>query len=88
MDRARSVTRGIAMASVGAVAVAGVYLSQALPGHSATPSSGAAGAATPSGSSATAAGQSTSSGYATSPQAPAAAPAPAYQAPVVSSGSS
>ena len=35
IERARSVTKGVAFGSVAAVAVAGVYLSQALPGHTA-----------------------------------------------------
>jgi hypothetical protein len=89
-ERGRSITKGIAFGSVAAVAVAGVYLSQALPGHSASPASstsGAAGAATPVSS-----GAGTSSGSGASyaaPSAPAYTPAPAYnQAPVVSSGSS
>lgn len=95
-ERVRSVTKGIGFASVAAVAVGGVYLSQALPGHSATstPSTnGTAGAATPA---ATPSGDGSASGYGygygggtSAPSAPAAAPTPAYnQQPVVSSGSS
>jgi len=91
LERARSITKGLAFGSVAAVACAGLYLSQALPGHSTsagTASNGTAGAATPG--TAPAAGPSTgSSGSYSSPAAPAYTPAPAYsQAPVVSSGSS
>ncbi len=35
-DRARSITKTIAVASVAAVAAFGIYLSRALPGHAAT----------------------------------------------------
>jgi len=103
IERGRSLTKGIAFGSVAVVAVAGVYLSQALPGHtttSTTTSGGStpAGAATPAGAGASSGASSgTSSGGAysggsasySSPSAPAYTPAPAYsQAPVVSSGSS
>lgn len=93
LERGRTITKGIAAASVAAVAVAGVYLSQALPGHSSSTStstsgSGAAGAATPvapsDGSSSVSSGSSASSGI----SAPASAPAPAYQQAPVTSGSS
>jgi len=97
MERGRTITKGLALGSVAAVAVAGVYLSQALPGHSASTgssSNGTAGAATPvaptanSGNSGTAP-TANSGNSGTAPSAPASAPAPAYnQAPVVSSGSS
>ena len=36
-ERGRAITKGIAFGSVAAVAVAGVYLSQSLPGHAASP---------------------------------------------------
>ena len=96
IERGRSLTKGIAFGSVAVVAVAGVYLSQALPGHtttSTTTSGGStpAGAATPAGAGATSSGGAYSGGSASysSPSAPAYTPAPAYsQAPVVSSGSS
>ncbi len=99
IERVRSLTKGAAFASVAAVAVAGVYLSQALPGHSATSggtTGGTTGAATPSvspasGGASSSAGASSSGGGSSSyvaPSAPAYSPAPAYQAPVVSSGSS
>ena len=91
MERARSVTKGIAFGSVAAVAVAGVYLSQALPGHAAssTPSSSSSdGTTTAPTSSPYQSGDDGSASYA-APSAPAAAPTPAYsQQPVVSSGSS
>ena len=99
IERGRSLTKGIAFGSVAVVAVAGVYLSQALPGHtttSTTTSGGStpAGAATPAGagaSSGASSGGAYSGGSASysSPSAPAYTPAPAYsQGPVVSSGSS
>jgi len=90
IERARSISKGAAFASVAAVAVAGVYLSQALPGRSASTSSstsGTAGAATPAGSPAPVS-SGASGGASSAPSAPAYTPAPAYQAPVVSSGSS
>ena len=96
IERARSITKGVAFGSVAAVAVAGVYLSQALPGHTASPGSSTGGATAPA---AAPTGSSDGSGSATqyptqyptgnAPAAPASAPTPAYnQAPVVSSGSS
>lgn len=36
LDRARSITKTVAVASVAAVAAFGIYLSRALPGHAAT----------------------------------------------------
>jgi hypothetical protein len=95
LERGRSLTKGIAAVSVAAVAATGVYLSQALPGHSAstptsTGGSGAVGAATPvapsSGSSAASSSGGSSAGAGIS--TPAAAPAPAYQQAPVTSGSS
>jgi len=85
------VTKGIAFGSVAAVAVAGVYLSQALPGHTATSVSSTSGAATPASSPAAASsggGGTVQTPSNAAPSAPAYTPAPAYQAPVVSSGSS
>lgn len=91
MERARSVTKGIAFGSVAAVAVAGVYLSQVLPGHAAsstTSTSGSVGATTPSPASSSYPSGDGSTAYG-APTAPASAPTPAYaQQPVVSSGSS
>ncbi len=90
LERGRTITKGIAAASVAAVAVAGVYLSQALPGHSSSTSTSTSGsgAATPvapsDGSSSVSSGSSASSGI----SAPASAPAPAYQQAPVTSGSS
>src|SRR5665213_3485998 len=37
LERGRTITKGLAFGSVAAVAVAGIYLSQALPGHAASP---------------------------------------------------
>jgi hypothetical protein len=93
LERGRTITKGIAAVSVAAVAVAGVYLSQALPGHSASTSttdSGAAGAATPAAPSGASSGDSSSSGSSAGSgiSAPASAPAPAYQQAPVTSGSS
>ena len=90
LERGRTVTKGIAAVSVAAVAAAGVYLSQALPGHSSSTStstngSGAAGAATPVAPAATPAdGSSANPGI----SAPASAPAPVYRQAPVTSGSS
>ena len=98
LERGRTITKGIAAASVAAVAAVGVYLSQALPGHAAstsTANSGTAGAASPvtpaatpddGSSSVPSDGSSASSGSSIS--APASAPAPAYRQAPVTSGSS
>jgi hypothetical protein len=93
LERGRTITKGIAAASVAAVAVAGVYLSQALPGHStstSTPNSGSAGAVTPADPSAAPSDGSSSSGSSAGSgiSTPASAPAPAYQQAPVTSGSS
>ncbi len=103
IERARTITKGLAFGSVAAVACAGLYLSQALPGHAASSTgtagtTGTAGAATPAAPAAVAPSDdnSQSPAYSTpaapaysAPAAPAYTPAPAYrQAPVVSSGSS
>jgi hypothetical protein len=91
-ERVRSVTKGIAFASVAAVAVGGVYLSQAIPGHAATSTpttSGSSGAVAPTGDDSSSGDDYGTGGGSSAPSAPAAAPAPAYnQQPVVSSGSS
>ena len=76
LERSRSVTKGIAFASVAAVAAAGVYLSQSLPGHSATSSGD-----DPSGSV-----NPNSSGVSAPASAPVQAPV-GQQAPVVSGSS-
>ena len=96
LERSRSVTKGIAFASVAAVAAAGVYLSQSLPGHSATSTSSSttpAGAGVVSGSSASSSGDDpsgsvnpNSSGVAAPASAPVQAPV-GQQAPVVSGSS-
>jgi len=92
LERGRTITKGVAFGSVAAVAVAGIYLSQALPGHAASPGttvpSGTAGAGTNGN---TGAGSSYGSGAAQAGSgisAPAAAPAPSYQQAPVVSGSS
>jgi len=91
IERTRSITKGLAFGSVAAVACAGLYFSQALPGHTASSgagSTGAAGAATSVGTPAVALPASPS-GSDSAPAAPAYTPAPAYsQRPVVTSGSS
>ena len=97
LERGRTITKGIAAASVAAVAAVGVYLSQALPGHAASTSTanstaGAASPVTPAAtpddgsSSVPSDGSSASSGSGIS--APASAPAPAYRQAPVTSGSS
>jgi len=93
LERSRSLTKGIAFGSVAAVAVAGVYLSQSLPGHAATPSSATSSGAATSGAGAAASNSGGSSGYVApgggGVSAPAQAPvqAPVQQAPVVSGSS-
>ena len=88
LERGRSISKGVALASMAAVVVGGVYFSQALPGRSAPAggttagAGGVAAAAVPANS--PAGGGATSS----APSAPASTPAPAFQAPVVSSGAS
>ena len=96
VERGRNITKGIAYGSLASVVVAGVYLSQSLPGHAASPSSSRFSTAS-SGASAPAASQGpgSSDGSAAASQAsgisaPASAPAPAptnQQAPVVSGAS-
>ena len=90
-ERGRAITKGIAFGSVAAVAVAGVYLSQSIPGHAASPGSSTSG--TTSGVGAPVPGSGTSSGSSSASQgsgisAPASAPAPSYQQAPVTSGSS
>ncbi len=82
LERARSLTKTIGVASVAAVAVFGIYLSRALPGHPSTP----AGSSVTSGA---AAGVGSSTGQSATNLAPPNAP-PAQtqqQAPVVSGSS-
>jgi hypothetical protein len=96
LERGRTITKGVAFGSVAAVAVAGIYLSQALPGHAASPGttvpSGTSGAGGTAGAGATS-GAGSSSGSGAVPagsgiSAPAAVPAPSnQQAPVVSGSS-
>jgi len=93
LERGRIITKGIAIGSVAAVAVAGVYLSQALPGHAASPSSSTSGTTGVGASTPGPVGSVDATGSAASSQgsgisAPTSAPAPAYrQAPVVSGSS-
>jgi hypothetical protein len=85
LERVRSVTKTIAVASVAGVAVLGVYMSRAVPGHSSTPT-GAATSASGGGQSTgggTSAGQSPSS--LSAPNSP---PAQSQQPAPVVSGSS
>ena len=91
LERGRSISKGIAAASVVAVAATGVYLSQALPGHSASTSTGTSGntgAVTPSSPSAGSSSAGSSADAGSGISAPAAVPAPAYQQAPVSSGAS
>jgi hypothetical protein len=91
LERGRNITKGIALGSLAAVAVAGVYLSQSLPGHAASPSSPTSGTASSSASAPAASGSSDGSAAASQGpgiSAPASVPAPAnQQAPVVSGSS-
>jgi hypothetical protein len=93
-ERGRAITKGIAFGAVAAVAAAGVYLSQALPGHAASTGTSNSGAASTGTSGPAASGTSTGSagssqGSVSSPApAPAPAPAPTYRQPRVVSGSS
>jgi hypothetical protein len=93
MARGRTITKGIAFGSVAAVAVAGVYLSQSLPGRAASSVSSAAGTTTSSSSGTTTGSAPTSTGPTGSSQgsgisAPSSRPAAATrQAPVVSGAS-
>ena len=89
LERGRTVTKGVAMASVAAVAAAGVYLSQALPGHASTPASSSGTTVPASGGASATPSSGYGDGSAQAPSAPAYVPAPVQnQAPVVSSGSS
>ena len=101
-ERGRAITKGIAFGSVAAVAVAGAYLSQSIPGHAASPGTstsgstsgvGGAGAPVPDGGASSGVSSGSSGGSATASQgsgisAPASAPAPSYQQAPVTSGSS
>jgi len=91
LERGRTITKGIAAAAVAAVAATGIYLSQALPGHSATTSTTSGGTSTSSGSSSSGAASDGSADAGSSGSgisAPASAPSPAYQQAPVSSGAS
>jgi hypothetical protein len=91
LERTRSITRTIGVASVAAVAAFGIYLSRALPGHAATSSgsSGSAGSAvSPSGGSASTGGNSSSSPSPTTLAPPNSPPVQSQQQAPVVSGSS
>jgi len=86
LERTRSLTRTIAVASVGAVAIFGLYISRALPGHAATTSGTTAGST----NGVTAGGGSSASQYGSNLAPPGAAPVQSQQqqqAPVVSGSS-
>ena len=95
LERSRAITKGIAFGSVAVVAVAGVYLSQALPGHAATPQSstaqsgtGSAGASTASPSGGDSSGYvAPSGGGVSAPVSPPVQAPQIQQAPVVSGSS-
>jgi len=101
-ERGRAITKGIAFGSVAAVAVAGAYLSQSIPGHAASPgtstsgtTSGVGGTVAPvpdsgtsGGTTSGASGGSASASQGSGLSAPASAPAPSYQQAPVTSGSS
>jgi hypothetical protein len=89
-DRAGSITKTIGVASVAAVAAFGVYLSHALPGHTATPAVTTAGSTSGGQSSAGAAsGGQSSGGYSSgSVSPPNSAPVQTQQPAPVVSGSS
>jgi hypothetical protein len=86
LERTRSITRTIAVASVGAVAVFGIYISRALPGHAATSTGTTAGSA----NSVNAGGGSTAGGSPSNLATPSSPPVQQQQqqqAPVVSGSS-
>lgn len=89
LDRVRSITRGVAVASVAGAVAIGVYLGRAIPGHTSTPAgtpTGTSGTGTTAGSSAQGGGYAGQSGQGVAP--PANAPTPSYQQAPVVSGSS
>jgi len=91
LERTRSITKTVGVASVAAVAAFGIYLSRALPGHSATSTATTTTGSTGSGSTAvTPSGGSTSAGAGSPTQLtpPSSPPAQSQsQAPVVSGSS-
>ncbi len=91
-ERSRSITKGIAVASVAAMAGLAAYVSHAFPGHSSTPTGSTSGTSTNSaGSGATSTGSSSSggsTGSGSSISAPANNPSSSYQQAPVVSGSS
>jgi hypothetical protein len=87
VERTRSITKAVAVASVAAVAAFGIYISRAVPGHAATTSSSGS-TVSPSGSSSgTTSSGSQSSGGLAPPASPPTQSQPQQQAPVVSGSS-
>ena len=89
LERTRSITKTVGVASAAAVAVFGIYLSRALPGHAATSTGTTAAGSTGSGStSVSSSGGGTTSGSPTQLAPPSSPPAQSQsQAPVVSGSS-
>jgi hypothetical protein len=85
LERIRSATRAIGIASVALVAAFGIYISRAVPGHTSTPagSTAASNSVNPSTGSSPSGGQST-----TNLSPPSQAPTPVQQQAPVVSGSS
>ena len=90
-ERSRSITKAIGFASVAAVAVFGVYVARAFPGHTTTPSgstSAVSGSQSTGGTASNGYAGNTGGGYGSNVAPPSAAPSPSYsQAPVVSGSS-
>lgn len=84
LDRLSTITGSIAVASLAAVGVLGLYVAKALPGHHATPSTGATSATVPGGNAATGGGTSSSANTLNPPSTP---PTAASAPPAVTSGS-
>jgi hypothetical protein len=86
VERTRSITKAVAVASVAAVAAFGIYISRAVPGHAATTSGSTVSPAGTSSSGATSSGSQSSGGLAP-PASPPTQSQPQQQAPVVSGSS-
>ena len=85
LERTRSITRTIGVASVGAVAVFALYVSRAVPGHAATTSTGTTAGST---NGVTAGGGSSASQYPSNLATPSSPPVQQQQQAPVVSGSS
>ena len=83
IERARSITKAVGVASVAAVAALGIYLGRALPGHAPNPAGATAGSS--AGAQSTGSGSGDPSAGLAPPDSP---PAPTRQAAPVVSGSS